>query len=524
MKITVLDTTLRDGAQGYGISFSVQDKRQIIAELDALGIDIIEAGNPAACPKDAELLAEPFALSHARMAAFGSTRHKDNTPEIDPSLAALVACACPIAVIFGKSSKTDSIEIIRTTPEENLRMIADSVAYLTQKGKEVIYDAEHFFDGYIEDPEYALSTLLAAQQAGAASVCLCDTCGGTLPGDAARIVECVTKALCIPVSIHAHNDSGLAAALSLAAVQAGATGVQGTLIGTGERCGNACLSTIIPNLVLKMGCECIAADRLQNLTGACRTVAEISNILLQSDLPYVGKNAFSHKAGMHVNAILKQKGAYEHIAPESVGNKRRVLLSEYSGKGTLLKKLENVDATLAHDQAFVEELLRTVKQMEHAGYLFEGADATFELLALRTKGTLKRYFNLDSFKVMEEQSFLGAPTNASAMVKITVGQRSELSAAEGKGPVDAMDQAMRRALLVFYPAIKQMRLTDFKVRVLDSSAATSARVRVMIESSDGVHYWTTLGVSTDIIEASALALTDSMLYKLYQDEKNSRAL
>lgn len=516
--IQLLDTTLRDGAQGYGISFSKQDKLRIIKLLDKLGIDIIEAGNPAASISDAELLSKSIPLSHARLAAFGSTRHKDTTPRTDPSLNAILNTAAPVAVIFGKCSPSASVQVIRTTPEENLNMIFQSVEYLVKNGKTVIFDAEHFFTSYDEDPDYALKALLAAQSAGAQSVCLCDTCGGTLPDRAAEVVSEVCKSLSIPVGIHAHDDSGLATALSLAAVKAGATSVQGTLSGIGERCGNANLSTIIPNLVLKMDKKCLGGD-LSQLTRTTRAVAEICNISLPGSLPFVGKNAFAHKAGMHVDALSKQKGSYEHVDPEIVGNSRKILLSEYSGRVSVSKKLEGLDPELAKDEELARELTATVKQMEHDGFRFEGADASFELLALRTKGLLKNYFTLDLFKVMEEQPFLGASTNASAMVKITVSGQSEISAAEGSGPVDALDKAMRKALLVFYPAIGSMHLSDFKVRVLDSSFATGASVRVMIESSDGVSFWSTVGASTDIIEASTIALVDSMMYKLYKDEK-----
>ncbi len=519
MRISTLDTTLRDGAQGCGISFSLRDKEQIIYLLDELGIDIIEAGNPAASPKDAELLSSRFSLTHARLAAFGATRRKDCAPKDDPALAALGACNADIAVIFGKCSLTACREVIRTTPEENLRMISQSVEYLLSCGKEVIFDAEHFFDSFNENPDYALNCLMAAQSAGAAQVCLCDTCGGTLPSKAAEAVAAVTARLQIPVSIHAHDDSGLATAVSLAAVEAGAVGVQGTLTGIGERCGNANLSTVIPDIMFKLGLDCITREQLERLTPTVRAVAEICNTALPGSLPYVGKYAFSHKAGMHVDAIIKQKGAYEHIPPESVGNRRQILLSEYSGRGSVIKKLENYDPALAGDEKLAQHLAAAVKQLEHDGYRFDGADASFELLALRTKGLLKDYFRLELFKVMQEQVSPDAATSASAMVKIAVNGQSEMSAAEGLGPVDALDKAMRRALTVFYPSIAQMRLTDFKVRVLDSSMATASQVRVLVESTDGVSFWSTTGVSTDIIKASTTALVDSMVYKLYRDDK-----
>lgn len=519
MKITTLDTTLRDGAQGCGISFSAQDKLRIIRLLDELGIDIIEAGNPAASPKDAELFSRSISLKHSRLAAFGATRRKGISPQEDPSLRALADSGVDIAVIFGKCSPRDCELVLGVSPQENLDMISQSTEYLVRSGKQVIFDAEHYFRSFHSDPEYAIACLRAAQEAGASEVCLCDTCGDCLPDAAARSVAKAVSALSTPVSIHAHDDSGLATAVSLAAVSAGARGVQGTLTGIGERCGNANLSSVIPNLMLKMGYECIPRSRLEKLTGITRAVAEICNITLPGSMPFVGSNAFAHKAGMHVDAILKQEGAYEHIHPETVGNQRRILLSEYSGRSSVLKKLEDMNPELAGDKELARTLVSTVKQMEHDGYRFEGADASFELLALRTKGMLRSYFTLDLYKVMEDQPFLGASTNASAMVKITVNGQSEISAAEGKGPVDALDKAMRKALLVFYPSIAAMHLTDFKVRVLDSSLATGSRVRVMVESTDGVSFWSTTGVSTDIIEASTIALVDSIIYKLYREEK-----
>ncbi len=517
--IQILDTTLRDGAQGYGISFSMLDKLRIIKLLDELGVDIIEAGNPAASISDAELLSKSIPLSHARLAAFGSTRHKDNTAKDDASLNALANTVAPIAVIFGKCSVSDCTNVIRTTPEENLNMISQSVEFLVSKGKTVIFDAEHFFTAYKEDADYALKALLAAQNAGAQSVCLCDTCGGTLPGEVAKTVAHVCSRLSIPVSIHAHDDSGLATAVSLSAVEAGASGVQGTLIGIGERCGNANLSAIIPNLILKMNRQCLINGDLTSLTRICRTVSEICNILLPRSLPFVGKNAFAHKAGMHVDAISKQKGAYEHIDPESVGNKRKILLSQYSGRVSVSKKLEDLNPELAHDEELARSLTATLKTMEHKGYRFEGADASFELLALRTKGLLKNYFDLNVFKLIDEQASLETPTKASAMVKVTVSGQSVTDTAEGRGPIDVLDRALCKALAVFYPSVASIQLTDFKVRFLDTTPAAGTSVRVMIERTDGVSFWSTMGASTDIVEASAIALVDSIIYKLYKDEK-----
>ena len=422
--------------------------------------------------------------------------------------------------IFGKSNAEDVRSVLGASLEENLRMIYESVDLLVRQGRKVIFDAEHFFDGYNEDKEYALAAITAAHEAGARTICLCDTNGGRLPGEIYDIISQL-KSKGFELGMHAHDDIGCGVANTLSAVQAGAVHVQGTLLGMGERCGNANLSAIIPTLMLKLGLDCIPPQKLCLLTKQARTVAEISNVVLPANLPYIGKMAFAHKAGMHIDALSKRPGAFEHIQPDAVGNKRRILLSELSGRSAVIKKLSAIAPELTKDAQITSALTERLKELEAEGYQFEGADASFELLVQRELGNLSEYFKLEQFKVIEEQVTGKTRTASSAMLKLSVGNQSELTAAEGNGPVDALDEALRKALERFYPAIIDMHLVDYKVRVLDSKSATGARVRVLIESSDGKNYWVTVGVSSDIIEASAIALVESMVYKLYKDEKES---
>ena len=422
--------------------------------------------------------------------------------------------------IFGKSNAEDVRSVLGASLEENLRMIYESVDLLVRQGRKVIFDAEHFFDGYNEDKEYALAAITAAHEAGARTICLCDTNGGRLPGEIYDIISQL-KSKGFELGMHAHDDIGCGVANTLSAVQAGAVHVQGTLLGMGERCGNANLSAIIPTLMLKLGLDCIPPQKLCLLTKQARTVAEISNVVLPANLPYIGKMAFAHKAGMHIDALSKRPGAFEHIQPDAVGNKRRILLSELSGRSAVIKKLSAIAPELTKDAQITSALTERLKELEAEGYQFEGADASFELLVQRELGNLSEYFKLEQFKVIEEQVTGKTRTASSAMLKLSVGNQSELTAAEGNGPVDALDEALRKALERFYPAIIDMHLVDYKVRVLDSKSATGARVRVLIESSDGKNYWVTVGVSPDIIEASAIALVESMVYKLYKDEKES---
>lgn len=520
-QVEILDTTLRDGAQGAGISFSLQDKLNIVSALDKLGIHIIEAGNPASNESEREFFRRLKDIPlNSSIAAFGSTRHKNTPVSADEGLIKLLSAETQYVSIFGKANAQDVRSVLGTTLEENLRMIYESVQLLVSQGRRVIFDAEHFFDGYIEDSEYALAALTAAHEGGAQTICLCDTNGGRLPSEIYNIASRL-KETGFNLGIHAHDDIGCGVANTLSAVQAGFSHVQGTLLGMGERCGNANLSAIIPTLMLKLGMDCIPQQKLRLLTKQARTVAEIANVLLPANLPYIGKMAFAHKAGMHIDALSKRQGAFEHIQPELVGNKRRILLSELSGRSAVIKKLSVIAPELTKDAEITGALTDRLKELEAEGYQFESADASFELLVQRELGNLSEYFRLEQFKVIEEQVTGKSRTASSAMLKLSVGSQSELTAAEGNGPVDALDEALRKALERFYPSIVEMHLVDYKVRVLDSKSATGARVRVLIESSDGKNYWVTVGVSSDIIEASAIALVESMVYKLYKDEKYS---
>ncbi|MCL1879637.1 MAG: citramalate synthase [Actinomycetia bacterium] len=515
-KVAVFDSMLRDGAQGEGISFSVLDKMKIVRELDGLGVDYIEAGNPGSNPKDLEFFekVKDYQFEHAKLAAFGATRRKGIRAADDAQVASIMAAGTQVVTIFGKSWDFHVTEVIRTTLEENLEMIADTVQYFKAHGKEVVYDAEHFFDGYKANPEYALRTLKAAEAAGADCICLCETNGGALTSEVYQITKAVVDALQVPVGIHTHNDGGMAVANTVAAVQAGAAHVQGTLLGIGERCGNANLSTVIADLQLKCDVQCIPDDQMAKLTEAVRRVAEVSNLTLDNFMPYVGKSAFAHKGGMHADGVIKAPKAFEHVVPESVGNERRFPMSEVAGKGTVLKKLQALYPGLDKDSPQIKALADQVKELEHRGYQFEGADGSFEVLAKREFENFPKFFDIETFKVIEEQTERDGRLKASAMIKVFVDGVSEITAAEGDGPVNALDQALRKALEVFYPQISEVHLTDYKVRVLDSHMSTAAFVRVLIESSDGTDYWTTVGVSTDIIEASVIALADSIDYKL----------
>ena len=512
---------MRDGSQGEGISYSVQDKINIVRALDELGVAYIEAGNPGSNPKDMEFFeeAKKLELHHAKLVAFGSTRRKDSSPAEDANLQSLLAAETDTVVIFGKSWDFQVTDILHATLEENLEMIRDTVAYLCKRGRTVIYDAEHFFSGYQANADYAMQTLQAAVEGGAATLCLCETKGGCMLDDCAKITAAVVEkfgAAC-SVGIHTHNDSGLAVANSLVAVQAGATHVQGVLLGFGERTGNANLSTIIADLQLKMGYECIPPEHIKQLTPICKRVSEITNIALDSGMPYVGGNAFAHKAGMHIDAVIKNPAAYEHITPESVGNERVFLMSEVAGRSLILEKIQKFDHTITKNSPIVADVVKTVKDLEHKGYQFEGADGSFELLVRKAIGKYQPFFKLHYYKTSGEIPLVDKNLYAFAQLKIEVDGHLELAAGEGMGPVNALDRALRTALKSFYPAVEQIRLTDYKVRVLDGKSATAARVRVLIESSDGTDSWTTIGVSYDVVEASWMALVDSFEYKLIKD-------
>jgi len=515
-KIVILDSTLRDGAQAQGISYTVEDKLKIVKRLDSLGVAYIEAGNPGSNPKDLEFFerVKKIPLKHAKLIAFGSTRRVGIPVEEDANVRSLLSAGTDAVVLFGKSWDFQVTDILKTTPEENLRMIADTVRYFKRMGKEVVYDAEHFFDGYESDPEYAVETMRAAAEAGADSLCLCDTKGGTLPGDIFSITEKMVSTFDIPIGIHCHNDTGMAVAGSIMAVQAGATQVQGTINGFGERCGNANLCTIIPTLQLKMGYSCIPEENMCEMTPVARAVSEIANLIHDERAPYVGKAAFAHKAGMHADAVAKNTAAYELFDPELVGNERTFLMSEVAGRSAVLNLARRVVPTITKDSPEARLIIEKLKEMEHEGYQYEGAESSFELIIKKILGKYQPSFELRDFKVIVNEPAKANERNSSAMIKVKVGDREEITAAEGDGPVNALDNAVRKALSVFYPKIHEMKLTDYKVRVLDSESATAAKVRVLIESTDGDEVWTTIGVSTDIIEASWKALVDSIEYKL----------
>jgi 2-isopropylmalate synthase len=518
-KIFILDSTLRDGAQGQGISFSLEDKLKVCKILDSLGVDYIEAGNPGSNPKDIEFFkkVKKLNLHNSKIAAFGSTRRPNIKASEDKNLKNLLDADTSVVVIFGKSWDFHVKEILRTSLEENLSMIKESIEFLVSMGKEVIFDGEHFFDGYINNKEYALDTLRVAKAAGASTVVLCDTNGGTLTNEISDIVSKVTEEIGIPVGIHCHNDIGMAVANSISAVQAGAVHVQGTFIGVGERCGNANLSAIIPTLKTKLAYDVIIDEELQSLTKVARYISEISNIPLGDDAPYVGNSAFAHKGGMHIDAVVKVPGSYEHINPEIIGNRRRFLISEVSGKSTVLKEAQKILPHLSKESKEIQLITDRLKQLEYEGYQFEGAEGTVELVMRKIIGKYKPFFKLNHFKIVGEQPLNTEMFTSTAIININVDEKNEITAAEGEGPVNALDKALRKALEVFYPELKNVRLCDYKVRVLDTENATKARVRVLIESTDGVENWSTVGVSRDIIQASWIALVDSIEYKLIKD-------
>ncbi len=520
MKVSILDSTLRDGAQAEGISFSVEDKLKILELLDDHGVDYIEAGNPGSNPKDLEFFARAkgIVLKHARLAAFGSTRRRDCSAESDDNVQSLLQADTPVIVIFGKSWDFHVTEIIRTSLPENLNMISDTVAFFKGRGKEVVYDAEHFFDGYKNNPEYAVESLRAAVAGGADALVLCDTNGGTFPSEVAQIVRTVEASFAVPLGIHAHNDCGMAVANSVMAVENGARHVQGTYIGFGERCGNANLSTIIANLGVKREFECLPDGQYRNITRVARHIAAISNVALNERDPFVGNCAFAHKGGMHIDGVNKAAHSFEHIDPDLVGGQRRFLMSEVSGRRMILEKIWEVDASISKDDAVTDSIIKRLKEMEHEGYQFEGAESTFELVIRKQLGKYRPFFELEHFKIIGEQPTNGA-YGSSAIIKVKVDGTDEITAAEGDGPVHALDCALRRALDKFYPELSNVHLTDYKVRVINGKDATAAKVRVLLQSTDGDAVWTTVGVSTDIIEASWIALVDSIEYKLLKLEE-----
>lgn len=518
-RVVIYDTTLRDGSQAEDISYSVDDKLKIAKVLDDLGVNYLEAGNPASNPKDLEFFeyAKKNVWRNAKLMAFGSTRRKNTRVEEDEGIKALLHTQTPGVAIFGKSWDFHVKEIIKTGIEENLKMIEETIAYFKHLKKEVIFDAEHFFDGFKSNPEYALQTLEAAQRGGADWIVLCDTNGGAFPDEVFAITHKVRERFAIPLGIHCHDDGGMSVANSIMAVEAGAVQVQGTFLGFGERCGNANLSAIIPNLQLKKNYVCIPESQMQKLTQTARFIAEVSNIPLNTRLPYVGKSAFAHKGGMHVDGVLKKTRSFEHVNPAKIGNERRFLMSEVAGRSTVLKKLEKINPVLNKDSRETKVIIDKLKSLEHQGYQFEAAECSFELMIRKQLGKYRPFFKVENFIIIDRLPIQNSTNSSSAVIKVNVEGKEEITAAEGNGPVNALDNALRRALEIFYPGLKEMRLTDFKVRVLNPQAATGAKVRVLIESTDGKDIWTTVGVSSDIIEASCLALVDSIEYKLMKD-------
>lgn len=525
-RIEIYDTTLRDGSQGEGISFSVVDKIRIARRLDEFGVDYIEGGWPGSNPKDVEFFTQmkDITLHHATLSAFGSTRKAGVKAENDPQLRTLLESGAPAITLFGKSWENHVRYALHVSMDENLSMISDSVGFLKRHISRVLYDAEHFFDGFKDNCEYALKCLQAAKDAGADCLVLCDTNGGTLPDELWEIVNAVQVAFPqSAIGIHPHNDSACGVANALTAVKAGVIQVQGTVNGYGERCGNCDLIPVISALRLKMGCDCLLPDSLSHLTAISQYVDEIANLTPSIHRPYVGRSAFAHKGGVHTDAVLKG-ASYEHIAPESVGNTRRILVSELAGGSSIAGKAAEYGFDLHRRSPETRALLNTITRMEHEGYSYEGSEASFELLLMKSMGTYRDLFALHGFRCIIEKRGADQKTATEATVKLAVDGQERLTVAEGDGPVHALDGALRRALADFYPALESIKLTDFKVRVVNTRAGAAARVRVMIDSSDGETSWSTVGVSENIIEASWLALTDSVIYGLFRSEQRYREI
>ncbi len=516
----MFDTTLRDGAQTEGVSFSVSDKLAIVKTLDEFGVRYIEAGNPGSNPKDMEFFKSTaeLHLKNAKLVAFGSTKRKNILIEDDSNVMSLLQANTDCVAIFGKSWDLHATEILNTTLDENLNCVRETVRFFKINGKEVIFDAEHFFDGYRHNSAYAMQVLAAAVDGGADALVLCDTNGGTLPMQVYEIVKTVCgKFPDMRVGIHCHNDAGCAVANSMMAVEAGACHVQGTFMGIGERCGNADLSIIIPNLQLKGGYCCIAGN-LETLSETEIRIAEIANMTVPNNKPYVGESAFAHKGGMHIDGVDKLSRSFEHIDPSLVGNSRKFLLSEVSGKKAVLLKIRDFAPELTKDSPETTAILERLKELEHEGYQFEAADASFELMVKKVIGTFKPHFDLNMYKATSESPAPVGELNSFAMIKINVDGNAETTASPGNGPVNALDLALRKALCIFYPVLSTVHLIDYKVRVLETGNATGSGVRVLIESTDGHRKWNTVGVSTDIIGASFAALVDSLEYKLCLEE------
>jgi 2-isopropylmalate synthase len=519
--IFVYDTTLRDGTQGENISFSAEEKLKIALRLDDIGIHYIEGGWPGSNPKDLRFfeLAKTARFKNARLAAFGCTRRPGVSADADEKLQALIDCGAGVVTIFGKSWDLHVTQVMENRLEENLAMIRDTVAWLRQNGREAVYDAEHFFDGFQHNRDYALQTVAAAAEGGADFVVLCDTNGGSLPSDVEAVfAEVRARFPGVRLGIHTHNDCGLALANSIAAVRAGAVMVHGTINGYGERCGNADLTAMIPVLSLKMNRVCIPAENLKKLKSLSRFVNETANVVPVHNRPFVGRSAFAHKGGVHVSAIMKVPEAYEHMDPQRVGNERRVLVSDLSGRSNVAYKARELGVELDEEGIDSRRIVAEIKQLEQDGYQFDVADGSFQILLEKLTETFTPLFELESFRVTIEKD-KGQPCQSHATVKVAVGGKHEITAAEGYGPVSALDNALRKALGRFFPDLDTMRLVDFKVRVIDGSRGTAARVRVLIDSRDQDQIWSTIGVSEDIIEASWHALADSFQFKLAREKK-----
>jgi 2-isopropylmalate synthase len=514
-RIQLYDTTLRDGSQGEGVNFSLQDKLMIATKLDGMGFDYIEGGFPLSNPKDEEFFqrATDMDWKHAKITAFGMTRRKDIEACDDIGMQALVNCKAPVITIVGKTWDLHVTEVLRVSLEENVAMIRDSIAYAKSEGREVIYDAEHCFDGWKANPEYAVQTWLAAAEAGADMICMCDTNGGSLPEEIAAAVTALQKDVQVAVGIHCHNDSELAVANSLAGVNAGAIQVQGTINGIGERCGNVDLISMAANLSLKMGHDVLVDGGIKRLTELSRYVYEMANMNFRNGQPFVGNSAFAHKGGMHVHAVNRIAHSYEHITPETVGNARRVLVSELSGRSNIMAKTTKFQ--LEQDGPLQAKILTAVQDLEHDGYQFEAAEASFDLLVMKQAGTYQRTFELDHYRVNVENQSREPVTEA--IIKLKIGDGNHHVVGEGAGPVNALDSALRKALTESYAGLKEMSLVDYKVRVIKSTEGTAARVRVVIESKDKTDVWSTVGVSENIIEASWIALVDAFEYKIHKD-------
>ncbi|MCX7816819.1 MAG: citramalate synthase [Syntrophales bacterium] len=519
--VIVYDTTLRDGTQGESISFTAEEKLRIACFLDELGFHYIEGGWPGSNPKDARFfeMAKTVHFKNAKLTAFGSTRRSDLSVHDCPNIRALLAAETPTVTIFGKTWDLHVTEVLNVSLDENIRMIRETVTFLKDRGKEVIYDAEHFFDGFKENPSYAEKTIITALEAGADMIVLCDTNGGSLPYEVEDIVRKVKEIVpCKKLGIHAHNDGGLAVANTLTAVLCGASMVQGTVNGYGERCGNADIISVIANLQLKMGKRCLSDDALSKLTKLSNFVSDIANVPPLNSRPFVGKSAFAHKGGVHVSAIIKNRRAYEHIDPRLVGNMQRVIVSDLSGKSNIEYKAKELGIDLGSNSDLSRKIVEEIKKLEDEGFSFDAADGSLSLLVKKLAGQFREPFTLERFSVISSKT-ANHPSHAQAVIKISVGDEEELTAAEGNGPINALDNALRKALLKFYPRLKEMHLTDFKVRIVEGSEGTAAKVQVSIESQDGEETWSTIGVSENIIEASWFALVDSIHYKLEKDER-----